>query len=97
MELPDKTKLTLIGVQADTRQIVLALEAVQPAGQTVDAVSIEVSKKPLILLVWLGSVLLIAGGVLSTLRRAKERPKSLHLAEHPVKKEAVKGKAAVTK
>jgi cytochrome c-type biogenesis protein CcmF len=97
VELPDKTKLTLIGVQADSRQIVLAVETVSPAGKTADTVSIEVSKKPLILLVWLGSVLLIAGGVLSTVRRSKERPRVLRIGEQPVKKEPSKRPAAVSK
>ncbi|HXF48245.1 MAG TPA: cytochrome c biogenesis protein CcsA [Verrucomicrobiae bacterium] len=97
VELPDKTKLSLIGVQADSRQVMLALETLPAAGKTADAVSIEVSKKPLIILVWLGSILLLSGGVLSTWRRAKERPRLLRIGEQAVKKETLKSRAPVTK
>jgi len=37
-----------------------------------ESVVVEVSVKPLINLLWLGSVLLLAGGVVASVRRAEE-------------------------
>ncbi len=97
VELPDKSKLSLVGVQADTRQVILVVETSRAAGTVADTVSIEVSKKPLIILVWLGSTLLVLGGILSTWRRVKERPRVFRITEQPVKQEISKSLTAVTK
>ncbi|MCI0404757.1 MAG: cytochrome c biogenesis protein CcsA [candidate division Zixibacteria bacterium] len=78
VELSNGNTVALIDARPDPRQVALkfAGPAVVPATATEDLVSIEVSKKPFIIFVWFGTMLVTLGGIISVIRRSKELPPS---------------------
>jgi cytochrome c-type biogenesis protein CcmF len=78
VELSNGNTVALIDARPDPRQVALkfAGPSVVPTAASQDLVSIEVSKKPLIILVWLGTFLVTIGGIISVIRRSKELPPS---------------------
>ncbi|MGH8003141.1 MAG: hypothetical protein ACRECJ_00235, partial [Limisphaerales bacterium] len=74
VELSGGNTVALIDARPDPRQVALkfAGPSVSPATASEDLVSIEVSKKPFIIFVWLGTVLVTIGGIISVVRRSKE-------------------------
>ncbi len=78
VELSGGNTVALVDARPDPRQVVLKFTgpAVSPNTASADLVSIEVSKKPFILFVWLGTCLVTLGGIISVIRRNKELPGS---------------------
>jgi len=78
VELSNGNTVALIDARATPRQVVLKFSgpAVVPATATQDVVSIEISKKPFIIFVWVGTILVTIGGIISVVRRSKELPTS---------------------
>ncbi len=66
-----KDGLILEQIDADRKMVKLSLLAPEDESQK-DLLVLEVSKKPLINLLWLGTVLIMSGLAISTYRRAKE-------------------------
>ncbi len=76
------TELTLhiLGINVPKVQLgVSGLPTKAPAGPTEELV-VEVSNKPLINILWLGSVLVLLGGLIASVRRARENAKLKELA-----------------
>ncbi len=80
VELSGGNTVALLDARPEPRQVALKfsgpsvdMAATQP---TADVVSIEVSKKPLISLVWVGTMLVTLGGIISVIRRGKDLPTS---------------------
>jgi len=70
--LPDgENGLILEQIDADRKMVKLSLLAPEDEPQK-NLLVLEVSKKPLINLLWLGTVLIMLGLAISTYRRAKE-------------------------
>jgi len=57
-------------IDADSKSVLLRIVGTGEQGKEI--LILEISKKPLILLVWLGTVIIMAGVLITTLRRAKE-------------------------
>ncbi len=75
--LPDgKNSLILEGIDADRKMVELSLLAPGDEPQN-DLLVLEVSRKPLINVLWLGTVLIMLGLAISTYRRAKESKSGL--------------------
>jgi len=65
-------RISVLGISVDDRAAMLGVSGAAVAPDAVETASVEVATKPLINLVWLGSVLVILGGLLTVHRRARE-------------------------
>lgn len=65
-------RISVLGISVDDKAAMLGVSGTAVAPDAVETASVEVSTKPLINLVWLGSVLVILGGLLTVHRRARE-------------------------
>ncbi|MGQ9525401.1 MAG: cytochrome c biogenesis protein CcsA [Armatimonadota bacterium] len=65
-------RLSVLGISVDDKAVMLGVEGKAVAPGARETASVEVSTKPLINFVWLGSVLVILGGLLTVYRRARE-------------------------
>jgi cytochrome c-type biogenesis protein CcmF len=69
-KLKDGTLVYLEKVDADSKSVLLRIVGTGEQGKEI--LILEISKKPLILLVWLGTAIIMIGIFITTLRRAKE-------------------------
>jgi hypothetical protein len=93
MAIPGLTngKVSVLAVSPNDGTVVIRLKGVSknPADEfhaaTVESLSVDVTRKPLIALVWGGFYVLMAGGLLAFLKRSREaRKASLEASEKPV-------------
>lgn len=66
-----KTKIGLGKILADTKQVVLLVRSESDQAGPKETLLLEVSHKPLINILWLGTILIILGSTLSIKRRTK--------------------------
>jgi cytochrome c-type biogenesis protein CcmF len=69
-KLKDGTLVYLEKVDADSKSVLLRIVGAGEGNKEI--LILEISKKPLILLVWLGTAIIMGGILITTLRRAKE-------------------------
>jgi len=70
--LSDGTSIELAGIQADAGAVLLSFSRPnQPAVQRASLLVLEVSRKPLVSLVWVGSVLIVMGAILALFFRSR--------------------------
>jgi cytochrome c-type biogenesis protein CcmF len=89
-QLSDGTTIRLTRIQADAGAILLEFEKPgQPPVQEASLLVLQVSRKPLVSLVWLGSIMVLAGTLLALYYRGRSAPSTARHApaqrgaEHP--------------
>ncbi|MGC8833741.1 MAG: cytochrome c biogenesis protein CcsA [Armatimonadota bacterium] len=65
-------QFSILGISATDAAVMLAVSGKEVGGEPVEVASVDISTKPLINFVWLGTVLILIGGLLSVYRRGKE-------------------------
>jgi cytochrome c-type biogenesis protein CcmF len=65
-------QFSILGISATDAAVMLAVSGKGVGGEAVEVAGVDLSTKPLINFVWLGTVLILIGGLLSVYRRGKE-------------------------
>jgi cytochrome c-type biogenesis protein CcmF len=99
--LSNGNTVALLDARPDPRQIMLRFEgpavSIAAAPPATDVVSIEVSKKPLISLVWVGTMLITLGGIISVIRRGRDLPDFRLPIDRPKKELSERPKALASR